>query len=259
MEMHQKENVEPSTIEMTKREYVPLIGLSAREQNIRRIKGRSARVGADLVSYGKTGLGLLVAANIASGDRILPKRFSHRSVGSGALTGVTGVLDLVDGKLGRYSEKHGYPILRKDKEKDPKLDKIVARWMFAAIVFREVVDAMFESNTKLKPYRFAFAGLTALAYLKTEDREFKMLASRADAVPGANTKSVPMSRYKTLFQNVGHTVATSPPSNSIEGLAMAAGAYTTSVILGEISLKKADRIHKGLEPHPSDNLIISTD
>jgi hypothetical protein len=204
-------------------------------------KGRLYRKSADTVTYGRTILGRVVAVNILTGDRLLPRALRHKSVGAAVGVGILGALDRVDGWLARKAEAHGVEITKADKEKDPAEDKKFNRWVMGSVAVREAVGGLYSKDAK----RVLFAGGYMLSLLQTENRNDRMELSRANAVPDADTSAVEINKWKTGVQNVGHTLAVSPLAQTGLGQAVTAGVYAASNVMGEIGLSIADRIHRG--------------
>lgn len=211
-------------------------------------RGRAYRIAADTVTYTRTAVGTYVALNILTGDRLLPKKLRHRSVGAAAGVAVLGAMDKLDGVLARKAEAAGVEITRKDREKDPIEDKKFNRRMMGAIAIREAISGAWDH----KKSRIAFAGLVGLNLLLTEDRDMRMGESRANAVEGADTSAIWINKLKTGTQNVAHTLASSPLANTAPGQAMIGMVYSASTAMGEIGFRIADKIHRGEGMSPAE-------
>jgi hypothetical protein len=210
-------------------------------------KGRLYRRSADTVTYGRTILGRIVALNIMSGDRLLPKAVRHKSFGAALSVGLLGAMDKLDGWLARKAEAHGVEITKEDKEKDPVEDKKFNRWVMGSVAVREAVGGIVRKDVG----RTLVASGYLLSLMQTEDRNERMERSRTQAVPGADTKAIWLNQWKTGMQNLGHTLAVSPIARSGLGLTLTTGIYATSNVMGEIGLGIADRIHRGETHSPA--------
>lgn len=203
--------------------------------------GRRYRIAADTLTYSKTAMGVLVAANIVTGDRLLPKKIRHKSMGAAVMLTGLALLDKADGVLARKAESHGIPITKADKERDPKHDKIYNRIIMGAIATREVVGGLVNRS----PERIAVGSLVFANLLATEDRDKRMNRSRQEAVEGADTGAIKLNKYKTGMQHVGHVISASPLGSTGIGQTLVAGAYSLSTYMGEKGYEIADRIHRG--------------
>jgi len=203
-------------------------------------KGRMYRVAADAVTYGRTVAGVMIAANILSGDRILNRNYEHRSMRLAGSVALLGALDKADGILARKAEENGVPITKEDKEKDPRWDKVFNRCMMGSVAVRELVSGV----RKRDPNRMLFAGIVGLNLIATEKRDEKMIESRASAVEGADTSAISINKYKTGIQNLSHSLATSEIVDSGSGQLITGVAYSASTIMGLIGLHEADKVHK---------------
>lgn len=209
-------------------------------------KGKIWRKTANGITRVKTYLSYGMAANVVTGDRLMPKVFRYRSIGMGLLALIYGVSDKADGYCGRKAEKYGVPITKVDEELDPKLDKLGNRALMGAVVVRGIYDLVTGETENKKLLGLALAIGVGKVLRETEDRDERMNESRANAAEGASTKAININKYKTGGQNTGHTILYSPAGNYPLGVAAGLAAYSTSVILGEIGFQRAHRIHSGM-------------
>lgn len=202
------------------------------------------RFAADGVTYGRTVAGVVIAANILSGDRLLNRNYEHRSIRLAGSVALLGALDKADGILARKAEENGVPITKADKEKDPKWDKVFNRCMMGSVALRELASGV----RKRDPNRMLFAGIVGLNLIATEKRDEKMNESRASAAEGADTSAISINKFKTGVQNLSHSFATSEIVDSGAGQLLTGAAYSASTIMGFIGLNEADRVHKSSVP-----------
>jgi hypothetical protein len=200
----------------------------------RKNTGQFFRDTADVITYGRTDAGNLVALNIMLDDEILPDAFRHRSIGSMVLMATLGFADKADGMCARYAEKLGIEITKEDREKDPIEDKKFNKAVMESLAMREYS----EGNT-------FYASMLAANLFVTNIRDEKMDNSRADAVDGADTSAIRMNKYKTGAQNLAHTLAVSPITRSIFGRLLVGSIYCASTGMGLIGYQKAHKNHRG--------------
>ncbi len=201
-------------------------------------KGQYYRYVADATTYARNGLGVLVAVNALSGDRLLPKTFRYRSVGSGILVAAIGGLDKLDGHFAAKAQSYNVPIMPEnsafDSDMDKKNNKVLA-YCFAA---RNLVEGVTTRNTQTTTHAAVIAGYA----LWTNNRDDRMAKSRSNAAVGADTRAIKPNKYKTLAQNTGHALEASPLSAIAPELVEI--TYLASCVLGEVGLKIADKIHQ---------------
>ncbi|MCA9328388.1 hypothetical protein KC959_01335, partial [Candidatus Saccharibacteria bacterium] len=123
-----------------KREYIPLDGLTDKEQRRRERRGRWYRRGADVVTYGRTIVGAAVSAGVLAGGVFLPNKLQYKTIGLAAGVAGLGMADRGDGWLARKAADNGILITDVDKKKDPFQDKLFFHMLIGSIALREVLD-----------------------------------------------------------------------------------------------------------------------
>ena len=201
-------------------------------------KARYYRYAANTTTVTRNVLGVVVAANALSGDRLLPHVLRHRSVGCSVLVAAIGGLDKLDGFFACKSHTHGMPITAKDSAFDSNMDKKNNKVLGYSFTARNIVDGIAMRNQRMLMH----AGVMAGYAIWTNDRDARMADSRANAAIGADTKAIGPNKWKTFAQNAGHSLEASPLSVIVPEVAEA--TYLTSCVLGEIGLKKADKVHQ---------------
>jgi len=195
------------------------------------------RRAADATTLTRNGLGIIVAANALSGDRILPDNLRHRSVGSGVVVAAIGGLDKLDGYLAGKSEDYGLAITQKNSSFDSDMDKKNNKVFGYSFTARNIAEGIVTRS----PRMLTHAAVTAGYSVWTNHRDERMAKSRAHAVEGADTSAITTNKWKTFLQNAGHSIEASPMGAIVPQVSEA--VYLASCALGEIGLKKADEIH----------------
>ncbi len=210
-------------------------------ENRKDVVGRRYRRAANATTKASVWASRIVALNTVTGDRLLPKRFRHKSIGLGLGVAAIASLDKLDGYLGRKSAEYGVPITKEDKDLDSDADKEKTRLIMGSIAIRETIGGIH----KRQPVRIAFAGALAVNMLWIHDRDRNMQNSRANAIEGADTGAIKINKIKTGLQNLGHTMSASPLAANPIGMATITGVYTLSSYIGQRGYEIADRIHRG--------------
>jgi phosphatidylglycerophosphate synthase len=233
--MAQKRNSEKRILDRS-HSYVPLEGLTEKQQKKREKKGRRYRLAADSVMYGRTALGALVGFGILTGASILPKPVQYRSIGLAMLVAGLGAADKGDGIFARKSAQNGVPITDHDKQKDPYHDKLFFHMMLGSIAVRELIDGN-------KLYGSVLLG----SQIGTAVRDRKMTNSRNSAPEGAEISAIRINKWKTGLQNIAHVGATSPIADSDMGKVVVAGTYLATNVMGVIGYRQAREQHSNIE------------
>lgn len=216
----------------TSHQYIPLEGLTEKEQKKRERRGRRFRLAADTAMYGRTFFGGVLALGILSGGAFLPEKIQYKTIGLALAVGTLAVGDKVDGTLARKSAKYGVPITDHDKQKDPYHDKIFFHMLLGSIAARELLDE-----------NYIYGGVLLASQVVTAIRDKKMTQSRNLAPEGAEISALQINKFKTGLQSVANVGATSPIADTGIGQMVVAGTYIATNIMGIAGYRQAHEQH----------------